>query len=108
MLSECDSADSWGSGVVAWDRSSALNKPCFSGYTELSMRCHFVVGEQGEVGWSLSVGSPVEKVSAGGPQPALPFFGHFPVCLLLVLVSPLLPPEKAKLERGRAVKHGKV
>lgn len=57
---------------------------------------HFGVEEQGAVGWSLSVWSPVEKLSAGGPQPALPFFGHFPVCLLLVLVSPLLPPEEAE------------
>lgn len=97
MLSECDSADSWGSGVVAWNRSSALNKPCFSGHAELSMRRHRVVGEQGEVGWSLSVGSPVEKASAGGPQPALPLLGHFPVRLLLVLVSGLLPPEEAEL-----------
>lgn len=97
MLSECDSADSWGSGVVAWDKSSALNKPCFSGQAELSMRCHCGVEEQGEVGWSLSVGSPVEKVSAGGPQPALPFFRHFPVCLPLVLISPLLPLEEAEL-----------
>lgn len=109
MLSECDSADSGGSGVVAWDRSSALNKPCFgaSGHAELSMRSHCGVGEQGEVGWSLSVGSPVEKVSAGGPQPALPFFCHFPVCLPLVLVPPLLPPEEAELG-GRAVKHGEI
>lgn len=97
MLSECDSADSWGSGVVAWDKSSALNKPCFSYHAELSVRCHCGDGKQGEAGWSLSVGSPVEKESAGGPQPALPFFRHFPICLLLVLVSPLLPPEEAQL-----------
>lgn len=66
---------------------------------ELSMRCHCRVGEQGELGWSLSVGSPVEKVSAGGPQPALPFFGHFPL-----LVSPLLSLEEAELG-GTAVKY---
>lgn len=69
------------------------------------MRRHRGVGEQGEVGWSLSVGSPVEKVSAGGPQPALPLFGHFPVGLLLVLVPPLLPPEEAELG-GRAGRRG--
>ena len=54
-------------GVVAWDRSSALNKPCLSDHAELSTRCHCGVGEQGKVGWSLSVGSPVEKVSGRGP-----------------------------------------
>lgn len=76
------------------------------GHVELSLRCHCAVGEQEEMRWSLSVGSPVEKESAGGPQPALPIFGHFPVCRLLVLVSPLLPPEEAEL-RGRAVKYRK-
>jgi len=33
----------------------------------------------------------------GGPRPALPFSGHFPVGLLLVLVPPLLSPEEAHL-----------
>lgn len=73
-------------------------------HAELSSLCHCGVGEQGKVSWSLSVGSPVEKVSAGGPQPALPLFCHFPVYLLLVFVSPLLPPEEAELV-GRTVKH---
>lgn len=54
------------------------------------------------VGWSLSVGSPVEKVSDGGPQPTLPFFGHFTVGLMLVFVSPLLPPEEAELPKSKA------
>lgn len=37
-----------------------------------------------------------------GPQPALPLLCHFPVCCQLVLISPLLPLEKAKLGgRGR-------
>lgn len=65
-----------------------------------------VAWEPEEMGWSLSVGSPVGKESAGGPQPALPFFSHFPVCRLLVLVSPLLPPEEAELG-GRAVTYNK-
>lgn len=56
---------------------------------------------RGKVGWSLSVGSPVVKVSAGGPQPALPLLRHFPVGPPLVLVSPLLPPEEAEL-RGKS------
>lgn len=64
------------------------------------MRRHCGVEGAGEVGWSLSVGSPVEKVTAGGPQPALPFFRHFPVGLPLILVSPLLPPEEAELPQS--------
>lgn len=35
--------------------------------------------------------------SAGGPQPALPLLGHFAVRRRLVLVSPLVPLEKAEL-----------
>lgn len=82
---------------MAWDRSSALNKLCFSGLYGAVDAVPLGCWEQWEEGWSLSVGSPVVKVSAGGPQPALPFFGHFPVYLLLVLVSPLLPLEEAEL-----------
>lgn len=68
------------------------------------MQCHCDVGEPGEEGRSLSVGSPVEKVTAGGPQPALPLISHFPGCLLLVFFFSLLSPEEAELG-GRAVKH---
>ena len=94
-------------GQGSWRGTDPVH--CFgaSGHAELSMRSHCDVGEQGEVGWSLSVGSPVEKVSAGGPQPALPFFGHFPVCLPLVLIPPLLPPEEAELG-GRTVSTEKL
>lgn len=63
--------------------------------------CHCAVGEQEEMDWSLSAGSPVEKESAGGPQPALPLLGHFPICWLLILVSALLSLEEAELG-GRA------
>lgn len=99
MLSECDSADCWGSGVVAQERSSALKKPFFSNNdrVELCTRCHCSGGSRwGEADWSLSVGSPVERVSAGGPQPALSLFCHFAVDLLLILFSSLLPLEKSK------------
>lgn len=47
MLSECDSAESWESGAVAWDRSSALNKPCYSRRAQLSSRCHCGWGSRG-------------------------------------------------------------
>lgn len=71
------------------------------GHVELFLRCHCAVGEQEEMDWSLSAGSPVEKESAGGPQPALPLFGHFPICWVLILFSPLLSLEEAELG-GRA------
>lgn len=82
--------------MVSGDRSSALNK-------HLALLVHSclhgspVLGGQGEVGWSLSVGSPVEKAFAGGPQPTLPLFSHIPVDLLLILVSSLLPLEEPEL-----------
>lgn len=95
-----------GSGVVAWGGSSALNRVCFSdrvggvgAVPPGPQRC-WAAGGRWVSPWVL--GPLWWGESAGGPQPALPLLCYFPVCRRLVLVSPLVPLEKAKLGgRGR-------
>lgn len=90
-----------GSGVLGWDGSSALNRVCFSGrvggvgVVPAGPRRSWAAGGRWVGPWVL--GPLWWGESAGGPQPALPLFRHFPVRRRLVLVPPLLPLEEAEL-----------
>lgn len=91
---------------MAWDGSSALNRVCFSnrgggvGAVPVGPRRCWAAGGRWVSPWVL--GPLWWGESAGGPQPALPLLCHFPVYRRLVLVSPLVPLEKAELgERWR-------
>lgn len=97
MLSECDSADSWGVrgrgvGQIQCTEQALLQRSCGAAVP----LCCWGAGGGGLVP-ECRVPYGKRRLLGGGPQPALPLLGHFPVRLLLVLVPPLLPPEEAEL-----------